>query len=97
MNRPPAPTYRVKAFAEGSEQGAGTVEALSAMIATKQVADDVRNSIDGRFTQPHLDTVPKRRRIRTALRWIRRQAVGASARNKPADFRSDQSPAGISC
>ncbi len=96
MNRPRAPTYSVKAFAEGSEQGARTVEALSVMIATKQVADDVRNSMDGRFTQPHRNTVPKRRRGTRLLQKIR-QAVGASARNKPADFKSDQSPAGISC
>lgn len=85
----------MKAFAEGSEQGARTVEALSVMIATKQVADDVRNSMDGRFTQPHRHTVPKRRR--TGLLQKIRQAVGASARNKPVDFKSDQSAAGICC
>ena len=96
MNRPPAPTYCVKAFAEGSEQGAPTVEALSVMIATKQVADDVRNSMDGRFTEPHRNTVPKPHRARAVLRWIR-QAVGASARNKPADFKSDQRAEGICC
>lgn len=70
------------------------MEALSVIIATKQVADDVRNSMDGRFTQPHHDA-PKRRRT-GVWRWIRRQAVGASARNKPVDFKSDHSPAGIS-
>ncbi|GAA1722420.1 hypothetical protein GCM10009745_84490 [Kribbella yunnanensis] len=69
------------------------MEALSVLIATKQVADDIR---DSNAAHPH-HHIPTRRRSRTsaARRWFR-QLVGASARSNPVDFKSDHKPAGIS-
>lgn len=72
------------------------MEALSVMIVTKQLADDIRDSMDGRPEQPFRD-VPKRRRsgASAARRWWV-QLVGASARNRPVDLRSDHKEAGSS-
>ncbi len=77
------------------------MEALSVLIVTKQVRDDIRHAQTGRDTPNRCAPKPRRTIAAAAWRWVRtalsRQPVGASARNRPADFKSDQSAAGMSC
>ncbi|MFB6725340.1 hypothetical protein ACFCV3_34495 [Kribbella sp. NPDC056345] len=74
------------------------MEALSVIIATSQVRDGIRHSQAGPDAPTRRAPEPRRTIAAAAWRWVRtavsRQPVGASARNRPADFRSDQSAAG---